>query len=460
MPTEQFENQINEWGIICDSRADWNKRFLGGNNLMPTPTIEEKQRNLNGSQNDRNSSAPRTKRHWWIWLIVLAALGYGGWHYRGVFASSTPSTPASGAGRGGRGGGAVPVAVATAVRGDIPVYLRNIGTVTAINTVTVRSRVEGQLINVAFQEGQVVHAGDLLAEIDSRPFQVQLEQAEGTLAHDTALLNDAKANFARYTELFQEGVIPKQQLDTQRANVGQYDGAIKSDQAQIDSAKLQLMYCHITSPITGRVGLRLVDAGNMVHATDTNGLVVITQVQPIAALVALPQKNLPDVFKQVRAGAQLSVEAYDQDGINKLASGKLLTIDNAIDPATDTFKLKAVFDNEDNHLFPNQFVNISVLVGSQKGLTIVPSTAIQRGPQGTFVFVVNSNGTVSIRPVKQSVTEGTQSGLSEGLQPGEVVVVDGQDKLQDGTKIDARSSSPSPAPNVSAPAPAARGGKK
>jgi multidrug efflux system membrane fusion protein len=292
---------------------------------------------------------------------------------------------------------------------------------------------------------------------------MQLEQAEGTLAHDTALLNDAKANLARYAELYKEGVIPKQQYDTQGASVGQYDGAIKSDQAQIDTAKLQIIYCHITSPITGRVGLRLVDAGNIVHAADANGLVVITQVQPITVLVSLPQKSLPDVFKQVRAGVQLPVDAYDEDGVNKLATGKLLTIDNTIDPTTDTYKLKAVFENQDNLLFPNQFVNVSVLVGSQKGLTIVPATAIQRGPQGTFVFVANSNGTVSIRVVTQSVAEGTQVGISAGLQPGEVVVVDGQDKLQDGTKIDAHASTPAqgtPAQKPPAPAPAARGGKK
>jgi multidrug efflux system membrane fusion protein len=399
-------------------------------------------------------------------MVVLAAIGYAGWRYRGVFASSASPTltSASGAGRGGRGGGgAVPVSVATAVRGDIPVYLRNIGTVTAFNTVTVHSRVDGQLINVAFTEGQFVHAGDLLAEIDPRPFQMQLEQAEGTLAHDTALLNDAKANLARYTELFQEGVIPKQQLDTQGASVGQYDGAIKSDQAQIDTAKLQLLYSHVTSPITGRVGLRLVDVGNIVRATDTGGLVVITQVQPIAVIFALPQKSLPDVFKQVRAGIRLPVEAYDADGVNKIATGKLLTIDNAIDTTTDSYKLKAEFDNEDNHLFPNQFVNVRLLVGNQKGLTIVPATAIQRGPQGTFVFVANSNGAVSIRVVKESVTEGTQVGLSDGLQPGEEVVVDGQDKLQDGTKIDAHASTAAPstpAPSSKAPAPAARGGKK
>ncbi len=421
---------------------------------MPTPMTEERERNLHQSQDDRISGAPRKKGRWWIWLIVLAALGYGGWHFRGVFASSSSSTStsASGAGRGGRGtGGAVPVSVATAVRGDVPLYLRNIGTVTAFNTVTVHTRVDGQLINVAFQEGQFVHAGDLLAELDPRPFQTQLEQAEGTLAHDIALRNDASVNYDRYSDLYKQGVVPKQQMDTQKATVDQYDGAIKSDQAMIDTAKLQLIYCKVIAPIGGRVGLRLVDLGNIVHAADAGGLVVITQVQPITVLVSLPQETLPDVFKQVRAGVQLPVDAFDETGVNKLASGKLLTIDNAIDPTTGTYKLKAVFDNEDNHLFPNQFVNVRVLVGNKQGLTIVPSTAIQRGPQGTFVYIMNSNGTVSIRTVKEAITEGTQTGLSDGLQPGDVVVVDGQDKLQDGTKVDARtnsstSSSPAPAP--------------
>jgi multidrug efflux system membrane fusion protein len=422
--------------------------------------VEERQHNLNPSPNEKNPSGPRPKRRWLIWLIVLAVLGYAGWRYRGVFASSASSTSTtSGSGRSGRGGGgAVPVSIATAVRGDIPVYLRGLGTVTAFNTVTVHTRVDGQLVNVAFQEGQFVHEGDLLAELDRRPFEAQLEQAQGTLAHDIALRNDANVNFERYADLYKQGVVPKQQMDTQKATVDQYDGAIKSDQAQIDTAKLQIVYCRITAPIGGRVGLRLVDLGNIVHATDIGGLVVITQVQPISALVSLPQDTLPEVFSQVRAGTQLSVDAFDQDGINKLASGKVLTIDNQIDPTTGTYKLKAEFANEDNHLFPNQFVNIRVLVGNKQGLTIVPATAIQRGPQGTFAYVVTSNGTASIRMVKEAITEGTQVGLTDGLKPGDVVVVDGQDKLQEGTKVD--TSSNPPTQKSQAPAPPAGNSKK
>jgi len=429
---------------------------------MATPTVDDQPRKMKESI-EENSGTARPRKYWWLWLIILGALGYGAWHYRGVFASGSSATSTSGAARGGRGGAnaGVPVGVATATRGDIPIYLGNLGSVVAFNTVTVRSRVDGQLINVAFQEGQFVHAGDLLAELDPRPFQVQLEQAEGQLAHDAALLKDANTNLVRYTDLYQQGVIPKQQLDTQGATVAQYDGAIKSDQAQIDNAKLQLVYCRITAPIGGRVGLRLVDAGNIVHATDVNGLVIITQLQPIAATFSLPQRSLPDVYGKLRAGAQLTVEAWDQDGINKLATGKLLTIDNTIDPTTGTYKLKAAFDNEDNHLFPNQFINARLLVGVQQGLTIIPSPAIQRGPQGTFVYVVTANGTATVRPVTQTISEGNQTGLSAGLQPGEVIVVDGQDKLQEGTKVEAHQASPAPAQPVPAAGspPAGPGGK-
>jgi multidrug efflux system membrane fusion protein len=376
----------------------------------------------------------------WIWLVV-AALAVGGfWYYRSSHSKDPQSSAAAlagGSGKGGRGGAnfTVPVVVATVTKGDLPVYLNGLGTVTPLNTVTVRSRVDGQLINVAFKEGQYVKSGDLLAEIDPRPFQVQLEQAEGQLAKDMAQRKDAEVNLERYKLLYQEGVIPRQQLDTQAASVGQFDGAMKTDQGQIDNAKLQLAYSRITSPITGRVGLRLIDPGNIVHATDTNGLVIITQVQPISVIFTLPQDQLPQVFEKIHKGAQLTVEAYDRDNTQKIASGKLLTIDNQIDTTTGTYKLKAVFNNEDNILFPNQFVNTHLLVDVKRNLSLVPLAAIQRGPQGTYVYVVGSGNTVKIQPVTVTQTTGGTVGIGDGLQVGQVVVTDGQDKLQDGTKV-------------------------
>jgi len=329
----------------------------------------------------------------------------------------------------------VSVVVATAQNGDLPVYFNGLGTVTAFNTVTVRSRVDGQIINVAFKEGQFVHEGDLLVQIDPRPFQVQLEQAQGQLAKDQAQRKDAEVNLERYKLLFKEGVIPQQQLDTQAALVGQFDGAIKSDQSQVDNAKLQLTYSRITAPISGRVGLRLVDPGNIVHSNDTNGIVVITQLQPIAVLFSLPQDQLPQVSAKLRAGVQLNVEAYDRDDTQKIATGKLLTMDNEIDPTTGTYKLKSVFNNSDSALFPNQFVNVHLLVDTMRNLTIVPASAIQRGPQGTYVYAVGGDNTVKIRPVTVALNTATSVGVNGGVNAGEVVVIDGQDKLQDGSKV-------------------------
>jgi membrane fusion protein, multidrug efflux system len=373
----------------------------------------------------------------WIWIVALVAvLAVGVWYFR-----SKGSTEAKGPGgpQGQFGGGPVPVVVATARRGDLPVYFNGLGTVTAFNTVTVRSRVDGQIVKINFTEGQTVHAGDALVEIDPRPYQVQLEQAEGQLAKDQAQLQDVKVDYDRYQQLFKEGVVPKQQVDTQQAQVGQYLGAIKADQAAIDNAKLQITYSHITAPITGRVGLRLVDMGNIVHATDTTGLLVITQLQPIAVIFSLPQDQLSQVMSKLH-GVQLPVEAYDRDDTTKIATGKLLTIDNQIDTTTGTYKLKSEFGNEKNTLFPNQFVNIHLLVDTKHNVTIVPSTAVQRGPQGTYVYLAQKDNSVKIRPVTMALTSGNSVGITKGLQAGDVVVVDGQDKLQDGSKIDARNS--------------------
>jgi multidrug efflux system membrane fusion protein len=389
--------------------------------------------------------APSPKRRAWIWVLILAALAVGVWYYRSTRATSQAQDPATAAARGragaGQGSFVVPVVVAAAQRGDLPVYFNGLGTVTAFNTVTLRGRVDGQLVNVAFKEGQFVHQGDLLAEIDPRPFQVQLEQAQGQLAKDQAQRKDAEVNFERFKLLLKEGVIPQQQLDTQAALVGQSDGAIRSDQAQIDNAKLQLTYCRITAPISGRVGLRLVDAGNIVHATDTNGLLVITQLQPISVIFSLPQDQLPQVAAKLRVGAQLPVEAYDRDDTSRIATGKLATIDNQIDLTTGTYKLKSIFSNENNILFPNQFVNVHLLVDVKHNLTIIPTSAIQRGPQGTYVYAVANGNTAKIHIVTIAQVTGNNLGLSAGLEPGELVVVDGQDKLQDGSKVNPTNSS-------------------
>ena len=412
--------------------------------------------------------APRpAKSRWWIWLLVLGVVALGIWYYRGGHSkteaeNSGTNGPGAAAGHGQNGAPGfnpiVPVVVATAQHGDVPIYFTGLGTVTAFNTVTVHSRVDGQLVSVAFKEGQFVHQGDLLAQIDPRPFQVILEQAEGALAKDTAQRKDAEANFERFKLLYAEGVIPKQQMDTQQAQVGQFDGAIKTDQAMIDSAKLQLSFTHITAPISGRIGLRLVDAGNMVHASDAGGLLVITQLQPISVVFSLPQDQLPQVVAKLRAGGQLPVMAYDRDDTAKIASGTLASIDNQIDTSTGTYKLKAMFSNDNNILFPNQFVNVHLLVDTKRNLTVVPVTAIQRGPQGTYVYAVDHNNVAKIHTVTVAQSTNENAGLSSGLNPGDTVVIDGQDKLQDGSQVSPnfgtprRPTTPSAGSNPASPA--------
>jgi membrane fusion protein, multidrug efflux system len=396
---------------------------------------------------DSASSGARStgRGNWWIWVLVLVVAALGWWYFRSRAAQSSTSAGASEATSSGARGGqpgnlAVPVVVATAQKGDLPVYFGGLGTVTAFNTVTVRSRVDGQIVKINFTEGQNVKQGDALIEIDPRPFQVQLEQMQGQLAKDQAQLRDVQIDYERYQLLYKEGVIPKQQVDTQQAQVGQYQGAIQADQAQIDNAKLQIVYSHITAPISGRVGLRLVDIGNIVHATDTNGLLVITQLQPIAVIFTLPQDQLPQVMAKMHSGKPLAVEAFDRDNTDKIASGKLLTIDNQIDTTTGTYKLKSVFDNSKNELFPNQFVNVHLLVDTKKNVILVPITAVLRGPQGTYVFAVDKDNTVKVKPITIAQSTGSTSGVTSGLGDGDVVVVDGQDKLRDGSKVEPRSS--------------------
>jgi membrane fusion protein, multidrug efflux system len=346
----------------------------------------------------------------------------------------------------------VPVAVATAERRDVPVYLKGLGSVTASNTVTVRSRVDGQLAQVNFKEGQHVNQGDLLAVIDPRPFQVALDQAQASLARDQAQLKDARLNYERFKSLLDDsGAMSQQQVDTQKAAADQLEGTVRADQAAIDNAKLNLVYSHITAPIGGRIGLRLVDVGNMVHAADTTGLLVITQLQPIAVVFTLPEDNLQTVSQHMHQST-LPVEAYSRDDLNKLATGKLLTIDNQIDQTTGTGRLKAMFDNPDDALWPNQFVNVRLLLETHKGSIVIPSVAVQTGPQGSYVFTVKPDKTVAVSPVTVSFTQNNVASITSGVAPGDVVVVDGQDKLQGGSKVDPHASSGGPNPNAHSPA--------
>jgi multidrug efflux system membrane fusion protein len=374
------------------------------------------------------------KRHPLRWIIVLLLVaGVAGYV---VYQAGHPAPTAKKGGRGrGAAGGPIPVAAATAVRTSVPVYLNGIGNVQAFYTDTIRSRVDGQLMSVMFKEGDDVKEGQVLAQIDPRPYQVQLEQAEGQLAHDQALQADAKLDLERYRTLLAQDAIPKQQLDTQIATVGQYEGSIKQDTANIDNAKLQLVYAKITAPISGRVGLRLVDPGNIVHATDTNGMLVITQMQPITAIFTIPEDNLPEVLRKLHAGVRLSLEAWNRDSSKKLDSGYLLTVDNQIDPTTGTSRLKAVFPNKNFTLFPSQFVNIRLLVDTQQNQVVIPTVAIQRGQQGAYVYTATEDGTAHLQTVQPGITEGSNTSIRAGLNGGEQVVIDGFDRLADKAKI-------------------------
>jgi len=353
--------------------------------------------------------------------------------------TSADSKQKGGGGKGGRGGAqmTIPVAVATAEIRDLPILLDGLGSVEAYNTVAVKSRIDGQLVKINVKEGQEVKQGELLAEIDPRPYEVQLSQAQATLFKDQAALKDARLNLERFQQLYKDGVISKQQFDTQGSLEGQLDGAVRADQAQIDTVKLNLVYTRITAPVSGRIGLRQIDVGNMIHAADPNGLLVITQLQPIAVIFSLPQDNLSAVSRHMHAG-KLTVDAYSRDDQTKIASGFLTTIDNQIDTTTGTGKLKAVFENHDRLLWPNQFVNVHLLLEVKKNNIVVPSAAIQRGPQGTYVFAVKPDKTAEMRNVSISISQGNLVAISQGLQPGDTVVTDGQDKLQPGTKVEIR----------------------
>lgn len=334
----------------------------------------------------------------------------------------------------------ISVSVAPVLRQDVPVYISGLGTVTAFNTANIKSRVDGQIMKVNFREGQEVRQGALLIEIDARPYEVQLEQMQAQLFRDQAQLRDARLNLERYTALIPSGSIAQQQVDTQKATVDQLDGTVRNDQAQIDTAKLNIVYCHITAPFSGRVGLRQVDPGNIIHASDTTPMLILTQLQPIAVIFTLAEDVLPTIAQQMRKGT-LEVDAFSRDDQTKLATGKLLTIDNQIDPTTGTAKLKAVFDNKDNKLWPNQFVNADLLVETRKNSTVVPTAALLRGPQGTFVYTVNADKTVQDKAVTVALTQGDTTVVTSGVNPGDTVVTDGQDKLQRGSRIEPRGTS-------------------
>lgn len=380
-----------------------------------------------------------TVKRWVLGLFVACVLALVGY----ALLAKSGEEP-SRAGQMLSGTRAFPVIVAAAKTGDVGVYLNGLGSVVPLNTVHVKSRVDGQLMQVLFREGQLVTRGDLLAQIDSRPFEVQVSQAEGQMARDEAQLKNARLDLKRYKDLYEQGYVPKQQVDTQDALVRQSEGIVKSDQSQIDNAKLQLAYSHITAPISGRVGLRLVDPGNMVRANDMNGLLVITQLTPIAVIFTIPEDNLPAVLERLKDGRELTVDAFDREQKKKLATGSLLTVDNQIDPNTGTVRLKAVFPNEDSALFPNQFVNARLLLEVKRDLTIVPSAAVQRGAKGTFVYVVKEDRTVAVRPVVVGVAHGDDTSISSGLLPDELVVVDGTEKLREGSKVDVRNQGDQP----------------
>ena len=381
-----------------------------------------------------NESSKKSTRRWpWVLAGLILLIGVAGFLlYRQKPKAQSPT--------GKSGGGAPPLMVSTAVarKGDIGVFVTALGVVTPLNTVAVKSRVDGQVVKINYEEGQLVHQGDPLVEIDSGPYRAALTQAEGQFARDSALLENARLDLERYKEALAKNAIPKQLLDTQMSAVHQYEGAVKLDQGQIENAKVQLAYCHIVAPITGRVGLRLMDAGNIVHANDTNPLLVIAQLDPITVVFSVAEDNLPQIQQQLRQGKKLVVNAFDRAQQKKIATGTLLTLDNQIDTTTGTVKLKALLPNENESLFPNQFVNAQLLVDTHREVALVPNAVIQRNAQGAFVYLLKPDQTVSVHPVTIGTTDGTVSEL-KGLEPGAVVVADNFNRMLDGAKVTVRS---------------------
>ena len=371
-------------------------------------------------------------KHWWIWLLVAVLVGIVVYSQLGKAGKTTGGSAAKGASLPPPG---VAVNAVAAKQGDIGVYLTGLGTVTPIHTVTVKSRVDGELMQVYYKEGQTVKKGQLLAEIDPRPYQAQLTQVEGQLIRDQALLQNAKLDQERYRVLTTQDSIAEQQYATQQSLVRQLEGTVKFDQGQIDNAKLQLVYSRIISPISGRIGLRIVDPGNIIHATDTTGVAVITQLEPITVIFTIPEDSLEPVLAKLKAGERLPVDAFNREQSKKLATGSLLTLDNQIDPNSGTVRLRAEFPNQDHALFPTQFVNARLLLETRQGVTVVPTAAIQRSPQGTFVYLVKPDQTVTVRQVRLGPSEGDNSAIDEGLAPGDLVVVEGAERLREGAKV-------------------------
>ncbi|HIJ37998.1 MAG TPA: efflux RND transporter periplasmic adaptor subunit [Rhodospirillaceae bacterium] len=358
-------------------------------------------------------------------ILLLAGLGWNFYHP----AANAPTE------RGRSGGGPTPVVVATVQSGEMPVTLDALGTVTALATVAVKTQISGQLTQIAFQEGQDVTAGQFLAQIDPRPYQAQLEQYQGQLQRDSALLNAARVDLDRYQRLVEEDSIARQQLDSQAALVKQYEGVVATDKAQVETAKLNLTYCHIVAPVSGRIGLRLVDQGNYLQPSDTNNIAVITQLHPISVLFTLAEDNLPPVLKRISSGATLAVTAFDRAAVTQLGSGKLATVDNQIDTSTGTVKLRALFDNSERQLFPNQFVTVQLKVDTLKDVKTIPIAAVQRGAPGTFVYLVKPDNTVTVRPIKLGPGSGDRITVLSGIDTGDSLVVDGADKLREGAAV-------------------------
>jgi multidrug efflux system membrane fusion protein len=397
---------------------------------------------LNGPESGPGKSR-KSGLLWAVFLLIIASVAvYAVW--RAGHPQPAAQQKGAGGGGGGRGGGGrsgggpVPVVVTKVERSSIPEYLLGLGSVSPYYTVTVKSRVDGQLMKVDFNEGDLVKEGQVLCEIDPRPFQVQLDMAQATQAHDQALLANARVDLNRYQLLVKTDAIPQQQLDTQTALVAQYEAQIKQDQANIDAAKLNLVYSKVPAPITGVLGLRLVDPGNIVHASDNNGMITITQLQPIAVLFTIPEDNLPEVTQKLRTGVHLPADAYNRDMSKKLASGTLVTLDNQIDPSTGTSKLKAVFENKEYTLFPQQFVNIKLLVDTLTNQLVVPNVAVQNGQQGTFVYVVDDQSRVHLKTVQEGIQTETSTQILSGISDGDRVVIDGTDRLVENAVVRVR----------------------